>query len=52
LKKAVVGYETDTLLGVDCRAANLPRNVWVCEERGEGDKILPLTGALEIEDAC
>jgi hypothetical protein len=25
---------------------------WVCEERGEGDKILPLTGALEIEDAC
>jgi len=23
---------------------------WVCEERG--DEILPLTGVLEIEDAC
>jgi hypothetical protein len=47
-----VSYETDTLLGVDYRAENLPWNVWVCEERGEGDKILPLTGALEIKDAC
>jgi hypothetical protein len=44
--------ETDTFFYVNSGADNLPRSVWICEKGGEGDKILPLTGALEIEGAC